>query len=176
MNLGVGLESFEKPRQAFWKKLGNEFLTYQSQLLQEIDTRLAGLWTKGIISPVVAVSMGAKIIEKHFILDKSFETPDSSFSLDEKQFKKMVNAVKKAHSSIGEVNFKLSTQQISSRNFSRSLYICKDVKKGQIVSEKNVKSVRPGFGLHPKHFESIIGRKFIKNASRGTRLSFELLD
>ena len=132
--------------------------------------------TKGIISPVVAVSMGAKIIEKHFILDKSIETPDSSFSLDEKQFKKMVNAVKKAHSSIGQVNFKLSNQQISSRNFSRSLYICKDVKKGQIVSEKNVKSVRPGFGLHPKYFEKILGRKFIKNASKGTRLSFELLD
>ena len=64
----------------------------------------------------------------------------------------------------------------NNKTFSRSLYICKDVKKGQIVSEKNVKSVRPGFGLHPKHFESIIGRKFIKNASRGTRLSFELLD
>ena len=106
--------------------------------------------TKGIISPVVAVSMEQKIIEKHFILDKSIETPDSSFSLDEKQFKKMVNAVKKAHSSIGQVNFKLSNQQISSRNFSRSLYICKDVKKGQIVSEKNVKSVRPGFKLHSK--------------------------
>ena len=88
----------------------------------------------------------------------------------------MVNAVKKAHSSIGQVNFKLSNQQIRSRNFSRSLYICKDVKKGQIVSEKNVKSVRPGFGLHPKYFEQILGRKFIKNSSKGKRLIFELLD
>ena len=132
--------------------------------------------TLGILSPVIATCMGAKIIEKHFILNKSIGGPDASFSLDESEFKEMVLAVRDAEKTIGEVNYNLTKKQKKGKTFSRSLYITKDVKKGEKVSLQNVRSIRPGFGLHPKFFDDVFNKKFKNDFDRGTPLSFKLLD
>ena len=128
--------------------------------------------TLGNISPIVATSLGAKIIEKHFILDRSVGGPDSSFSLGELEFTEMVKAVRQAEKSIGNISYELTEKQIQGKQFSRSLYIVKDVKKGEILDSKNVRSIRPGFGMHPKYYNEVIGKKFLNNFEKGTRLNF----
>jgi len=105
--------------------------------------------TLSIMTPVVAVAMGAKVIEKHFILDKKIGGPDASFSLDEKEFTEMVLAVRMAEKAIGEVSYELTEKMKAGREFSRSLYIVKDLKNGDILTSDNIRSIRPGFGLHP---------------------------
>ncbi len=129
--------------------------------------------TLGITAPVVAISQGAKIIEKHFILDKSIGGPDASFSLDKKEFSQMVNAVREAQLAIGKVDYSLTEKQIQGRKFSRSLYISKNVKKGELVTLENIKSIRPGFGLHPKYFNQILGKEFKAEYTIGTRMSLD---
>ncbi|WP_424493683.1 pseudaminic acid synthase [Salinimicrobium sp. GXAS 041] len=132
--------------------------------------------TMGNTVPIVATAMGAKIIEKHFILDKSVGGPDASFSMDEKEFSEMVKSVREAEKAIGKVDYTLTEKQKKGRNFSRSLYIAEDIKAGGIITEKNVRSVRPGFGLHPKHLKEIIGRTVKKDLQCGDRLNFESLN
>lgn len=131
--------------------------------------------TIGSISPVVSVSLGAKVIEKHFILDKSIGGPDASFSMTEKEFKQMVDSVRLAELSIGKVDYSLSEKQINSRCHSRSLYVVNDMIKDEIISEKNVRSIRPGFGMHPKYLENIIGKKVNKDLKKGVRMSFDYI-
>ena len=126
--------------------------------------------TLGNVAPVVAVSLGAKIIEKHLILDKKIGGPDSSFSLDEKEFKEMVSNVRSAEKSIGKINYELTHKQHKGKDFARSLYVIKDVKKGERISNANVKSIRPGFGMHPKFLSQIIGKVFKKDIEFGTAL------
>jgi pseudaminic acid synthase len=113
--------------------------------------------TLGITAPVVATCMGAKIIEKHFILNKSIGGPDAAFSLDEREFSEMVDAVRMAESAIGNMDYRLTHKQQKGRDFSRSLYVVDDIKKGELFTEENIRSIRPGFGLHPKFYKSIIG-------------------
>ena len=129
--------------------------------------------TLGITAPVIAVTQGAKIIEKHFILDRSTGGPDASFSLNVEEFTQMVKAIREAEVALGEVNYKLTEKQLQGRNFSRSLYITEDVKKGQLVTTKNLRSIRPGYGLHPKHITSLLGKKFNQNIKKGARMSFK---
>ena len=129
--------------------------------------------TLGITAPVIAVTQGAKIIEKHFILDRSIGGPDANFSLNVEEFTQMVKAIREAELALGEVNYKLTKKQLQGRNFSRSLYITEDVKKGQLVTTKNVRSVRPGYGIHPKHITTLLGKKFNQNISKGARMSFK---
>ncbi len=129
--------------------------------------------TLGITAPVIAVTQGAKIIEKHFILDRSTGGPDASFSLNVEEFTQMVKAIREAEVALGEVNYKLTEKQLQGRNFSRSLYITEDVKKGQLVTTKNLRSVRPGYGIHPKHITSLLGKKFNQNIKKGARMSFK---
>ncbi len=131
--------------------------------------------TLGITVPIVATTLGAKVIEKHFILDKSIGGVDSSFSLDEKEFTKMVNVVRNAEKSLGKIDYALSKEAKKSREFSRSLYVVKDIKKGDFFTEENVKSIRPGYGLHPKYYNDIIGMKANVNMEKGTPLNFSLL-
>tara|TARA_B100001250_G_scaffold149451_1_gene128031 strand:+ start:27931 stop:28971 length:1041 start_codon:yes stop_codon:yes gene_type:complete len=131
--------------------------------------------TIGSLAPVIATTLGAKIIEKHFILDRSIGGPDSSFSMDEKEFNLMVNKVRDAEKALGKVNYNLTSKQIQGRDFSRSLYVVKDVNKGDVISENNVKSIRPGYGLHPKYLEEIIGMKFNRDLKKGNRMSFEFI-
>lgn len=129
--------------------------------------------TMGSIVPVVATSLGAKIIEKHFILNKSIGGPDASFSLDEKEFKEMVDQVRLAESAIGETNYNLTKKQQKGKFFSRSLYVVEDIKKGGVFTSKNVRSIRPGYGLHPKHFKTVLSKKANKNLTFGSRLTVD---
>jgi pseudaminic acid synthase len=132
--------------------------------------------TIGATVPVVATCFGAKIIEKHFILDRSIGGPDASFSMNEAEFTAMVRAVREAESAIGKVDYTLTEKQKKGKDFSRSLYVVKDIKAGEVITEENVRSIRPGFGLHPKYFNSVLGKTASSNIGKGTGLSFALLD
>lgn len=129
--------------------------------------------TLGIVAPVVAVSLGARIVEKHFILNKEVRSVDEAFSLDEDEFKQMANAVRDAEKLLGKAVYELDERALASRNYARSLYACADIKKGEIFSEQNVKSVRPGWGLHPKFKRELIGKPAKRDINFGDRLSSE---
>jgi pseudaminic acid synthase len=141
------------------------------QALKEIFGAEVGFsdHTLGISAPVAAVAMGARIIEKHFILDKSIDSPDKKFSLTPDELKEMVKAVRETEEMIGEVSFKPK----SGRQFARSLYVVKDIKKGETFTRENVRSIRPGFGLHPKYLSEILGKKACRDLSKGDRLRWE---
>lgn len=132
--------------------------------------------TLGTIAPVVATCMGAKIIEKHFILDKSIGGPDSSFSLDEKEFKEMVCAVRIAEQATGNVDYTLTKKQEAGKTFSRSLYVVNDLKSGETITEQHVRSIRPGFGLHPKHLKDVLGKTVNQDIEKGTRFRLKFLN
>lgn len=127
--------------------------------------------TIGFVAPVVATCFGAKIIEKHFILDRSIGGPDASFSMNEQEFTEMVKAVRSAEKAIGKIDYTLTQKQIDGRVFSRSLYAVEDIAEGEMITENNVKSVRPGFGAHPKDLKNMIGKLAQKNYQKGDRFS-----
>ncbi len=127
--------------------------------------------TLGITAPIVATTFGAKVIEKHFILDKSIGGADSEFSLDKKEFEEMINAVRDAEKLIGKIDYSMTEKKKKSRQFARSLYISKDIKEGETFTEDNIKSVRPGYGLHPKYLNDVLGKKAKKNYLFGERLN-----
>lgn len=131
--------------------------------------------TMGATVPIVATAFGAKIIEKHFILDRSIGGPDASFSMNEKEFTEMVKSVREAESAIGVVDYNLTEKQKKGKDFSRSIYIVQDIKAGEILTEKNIKPIRPGFGLHPKFYNEIIGKKAIKDIEKGDRMSIDFI-
>lgn len=131
--------------------------------------------TMGIEGPLVAIALGATVIEKHFILDKSIGGPDAHFSLDEKEFTQMVKAVRISEKMLGVVDYEMTEKKLKSRQFSRSLFIVKDVKVGEKISRENVRSIRPSFGLHPKNFSKVIGKKFNNDFEKGTPLSFDMI-
>lgn len=126
--------------------------------------------TKGIVAPIVAVSMGANVIEKHFILNKEIGGADAHFSLDEKEFSEMVKAVRQAEIMQGVIDYEMTEKKVKSRQFSRSLYIVEDVKKGDVISERNIRSIRPGYGMHPKYYSLVLGKKFSNDFKKGTAL------
>lgn len=127
--------------------------------------------TLGSTAGIVATSLGAKIIEKHFILDYSQGGPDSSFSMDEKDFTQFVKEIRNAEKTIGKINYDLTDKQIRGRSLSRSLYATQEIEKGDIFSKENVRSIRPGYGLHPKYLNRIIGNKAKRNINKGDRLT-----
>ncbi|MCF2498831.1 pseudaminic acid synthase [Dyadobacter chenhuakuii] len=132
--------------------------------------------TIGSTVPIVATVLGAKIIEKHFILDRSIGGPDASFSMNESEFSEMVKSVREAEQAIGKVDYQLTEKQAKGKDFSRSLYVVEDISAGEQISEKNVRSIRPGFGLHPKHYHEILGKTVNKELKRGSRLGMEHID
>ncbi len=132
--------------------------------------------TIGSTVPIVATCLGAKIIEKHFILNKEIGGADASFSMDELEFTEMVKAVREAEKAIGIVDYTLTAKQKKGREFSRSLYVVEDIKAGDVITKKNVRSIRPGYGMHPKYLEKILGKKASENLSKGTALSFDLIN
>ena len=129
--------------------------------------------TLGITAPIVATTLGAKVIEKHFILDKFIGGADCEFSLDKKEFKEMISAVRDAEKLIGKVDYSMTEKKKKLRQFSRSLYISKDIKKGEIFTEENIRSVRPGYGLHPKYLKEILGKKAVLDLLKGMSLKQE---
>lgn len=128
------------------------------------------------IVPIVATSLGATVIEKHFILDRSLGGPDAEFSLDPAQFKEMVDSVRQAEAALGKVTYELSEKVKNNRKFARSLFVVKDIKAGEVFTEKNVRSIRPGYGMHSKYYDVVLGKKASKAILRGTPLSVDLIE
>lgn len=126
--------------------------------------------TMGSTSAIAAVCLGAKVIEKHFILDRSIGGPDASFSMNEAEFSEMVKSVREAEKAIGVVDYTLTDKQLKGREFSRSLYVVEDIKAGEMITEKNVRSIRPGFGLHPKYLKEVLGKQAKVDLERGKSL------
>lgn len=129
--------------------------------------------TLGIAVSVAAVSLGACIVEKHFTLSRSVQGPDSAFSLEPAEFKEMVNAIRTAEKALGEVHYGGSKQEARGRVFRRSLFVVRDVKSGDVFTEDNIRSIRPGHGLPPKYLRNVLGRKASRDIERGTPLSWE---
>jgi pseudaminic acid synthase len=132
--------------------------------------------TMGIAVPVVAVAVGACMIEKHITLSRAVPGPDSAFSLEPQEFKAMVDAVRTAAKALGEVHFGVSEKEASSRVFRRSLFVVRDVKRGDLLTTENVRSIRPGHGLHTRHLPEVLGRHAARDIERGTPLSWDLVD
>ena len=131
--------------------------------------------TLGYLCPIVAVSLGARVIEKHFILDRSLGGPDASFSMNPEEFGDMVEKIREVEKSLGKQNYILTDKQIKGKSFSRSLYVVKDIKKGDLFSNSNVRSIRPGYGLHPKFLKDILGKISEINIEKGTRFDMKFL-
>jgi pseudaminic acid synthase len=131
--------------------------------------------TMGIEVPVVAVTLGASILEKHICLQRSDGGPDGAFSLEPQEFKAMVQAVRVAEKALGSIQFSSGRHEASSRKFRRSLFVVEDVKKGESFTALNVRSIRPADGLHPRHWNEVLGKRAAHDIERGTPLSWELV-
>jgi pseudaminic acid synthase len=132
--------------------------------------------TMGIAVPVAAVSLGACIIEKHLTLSRAAGGPDSAFSLEPEEFKAMVEGVRTAEKALGSVHFGVSERESRSRVFRRSLFVVRDLKKGEPFTSKNVRSIRPGDGLHTRHLAEVLGKTAALDIVRGTPLSWDLVN
>jgi pseudaminic acid synthase len=131
--------------------------------------------TMGIAVPVAAVSLGACIIEKHLTLSRAAGGPDGAFSLEPEEFKAMVEGVRTAEKALGSVHFGVSDREGRSRVFRRSLFVVRDLKKGEKFSSENVRSIRPGDGLHTRHLAEVLGKTAALDIAQGTPLSWDLV-
>lgn len=131
--------------------------------------------TMGYDVAVAAVALGATFVEKHFILDRCIGGPDAAFSMEISEFAAMVKSIRNVEKALGKVVYPTDPSKIKGREFSRSLYVAEDVKAGDVVTEKNVHSVRPGFGLHPKYLQELLGKNVNRNLSKGTRMSLDFV-
>jgi len=125
---------------------------------------------------LAATALGASIIEKHFILDKAIGGPDASFSMTPEEFKSMIEGVNKITAAIGEVDYTITDSKLIGRKTSRSLFITRDVKRGELISYDNVRSVRPADGLPPKFLPKVIGMRFNRDVAYGQPLSWDMID
>ena len=132
--------------------------------------------TRGISVPIASVALGARIVEKHLTLDRSLGGPDASFSIEPKEFLEMTRAIRDVEKSLGTVTYELSERIRKSGELSRSLFVIQDVEEGETLTENHVKSIRPGYGMHPKFLNDVIGKKAKKKMVRGTPLTWELLE
>jgi pseudaminic acid synthase len=132
--------------------------------------------TMGIAVPVAAVALGACIIEKHLTLSRSEPGPDSVFSLEPHEFKAMVDEVRLAEKALGRIEFGCSSREIGSSVFRRSLFVVEDIKRGDVFTAENVRSIRPGHGLHTRHLPEVLGKKAAQDIDRGTPLNWDLVD
>ncbi|MCQ2058842.1 MAG: pseudaminic acid synthase [Bacteroidaceae bacterium] len=132
--------------------------------------------TMGSDVAVAAVALGAEMIEKHFIMDRAIGGPDATFSMTTDEFTSMVTSIRNVEKAMGEVVYPTDPSTIKGRQFSRSLYVAEDIKAGEVITENNVRSVRPGYGLHPKFLPQILGRKTNKNLEKGERFSFDMIE
>jgi pseudaminic acid synthase len=131
--------------------------------------------TMGYDVAVAAVALGATLVEKHFILDRNIGGPDAAFSMEIGEFAAMVKAIRNVEKAIGGVVYPTDLSNIKGREFCRSLYVAEDIKAGELITEKNVRSVRPGFGLHPKYLSEILGKKFLRDCEKGERFSLNMI-
>jgi pseudaminic acid synthase len=131
--------------------------------------------TIGIAAPAAAVALGASIVEKHLTLSRAVPGPDSAFSLEPDEFKAMVEAIRATEKALGAIRYGPGAEEIKSRAFRRSLFIVEDVKSGERLTERNVRSIRPAHGLHPRHLREVIGRSAKRDIESGTPLSWDIV-
>ena len=131
--------------------------------------------TLGIEVPLTAVALGARIIEKHFTLSRESGSPDDAFSLTPNEFKQMVDSVRIVEKAIGKVIYGGTKSEQESKKFRKSLFIVKDIKKGEILTKENLRSIRPGYGLHTRHYEEVLGKKVREDIERGEPLSWNII-
>jgi pseudaminic acid synthase len=131
--------------------------------------------TLGIAVPVAAVALGACIVEKHFTLSRDIPGPDSSFSLEPHEFKAMVEAIRVTEEALGQVRYQITEREAASRVFRRSLFVVREVKAGELFTTENVRSIRPGHGLHTRYLDNVLGRRAAHDIQRGTPLSWDLI-
>jgi pseudaminic acid synthase len=125
-----------------------------------------------IETPVAAVALGAKVIEKHFILDRNMGGPDAEFSLTIDEFKQMVQSVRNTEKALGKIGY---TINVNSRNYARSLFCIENIKEGEMLTRENIGSIRPGMGLHPRYIKEVLGKRASRNIEKGTPLSWDLV-
>lgn len=131
--------------------------------------------TLGYDVAVAAVALGATLVEKHFILDRAIGGPDAAFSMEIGEFAAMAKSIRNVEKAIGEIVYPTDSSKIKGREFSRSLYVAEDMKAGDVITERNVRSVRPGLGLHPKWFSKIIGKCVKCDLNKGMRFSLDYI-
>ena len=124
---------------------------------------------------LAAVAVGAKVVEKHFTLDRKQGGPDALFSMEPDEFRKMVQSIRKTEKALGSVLYELSDKSKNNRLYSRSLFVVENMKKGDFFSEANLKSIRPGYGISPKELFNLIGKRCSRDIDRGTPMSMELV-
>ncbi len=129
----------------------------------------------GSVGAVTAVALGAKIIEKHFCIDRSIANPDSSFSMNPAEFAQMVKDIRQAEKAIGIVKYGVTKQEESNAPFRRSIFCVQDIKQGEILTEENIRIIRPGYGLKPKYYQQVLGQTAQQDIKRGTPLQFEMI-
>lgn len=133
--------------------------------------------TLGQEVPIASVVLGASIVEKHVTLDRASGGPDSAFSIEPKELQEMVSSIRNVEKAIGEVTYKISEKtKEAKKRFGRSLYFVENIKKGGIITSENMRSIRPGFGISPKHYDAIIGKRVSKDIVKGTAVSWNLLN
>ena len=131
--------------------------------------------TLGISVPIAAVALGARIIEKHFILDRNLGGPDAAFSIEPEEFRTMVRTVRDVEAALGKVSYELSDRVRKNRIFARSLFVVADIRRGDLFSDQNVRSIRPGYGLAPKYLPQIIGKRAGRDLKKGTPLDWDMI-
>lgn len=131
--------------------------------------------TMGADVAIAAVALGATMVEKHFILDRSIGGPDAAFSMQQDEFAAMVQSIRNVEKALGTVAYKTDPSAIKGREFSRSLYVAEDMKAGDIITEQNVRSVRPGYGLAPKYLPEILGQRVNRDLAKGDRMKLEYI-
>ncbi len=131
--------------------------------------------TLGIAVPVAAVALGACIVEKHFTLRRADGGPDSAFSLEPHEFKQMVDAIRVAEKALGKVHYGVTDDDANGRAYRRSLFVVQNIAAGEMFTNENVRSIRPGNGLSPKHLPEVLGKRAARDLERGTPLAWELI-
>lgn len=131
--------------------------------------------TLGSGAAIAAVALGARVVEKHFCLDRSLPSPDSAFSMEPHEFKSMVAGIRTVEKALGEVDFTLTAKQKESAVFRRSLFVVADMEEGDLFTEENLRSIRPGHGLHTRHLGEILGKRAASRIARGTPMSLGLI-
>lgn len=130
----------------------------------------------GGFSAATATAVGANIIEKHFCISRKIKNPDSAFSMEPREFEDMVNAVREVEKALGNVCYGVSDQERSNAVFRRSLFVVKDIRAGEMITPENIKSIRPAYGLAPKYYKEVLGKRALKDLAFGTPLRFEDLE
>lgn len=128
--------------------------------------------TMGSLVPTVAVSLGATVVEKHFILDRKMGGPDSAFSMEPQEFKNMVIDIRNTEAALGKTTYELSEKDKERR---RSLFVIKDIEEGELLTNENIRSIRPGFGMHPKYLNEVLGKTAKSKIEKGTPLNVDLI-